>query len=41
MYGSVWIMFTLIVEMLILGHVVKTLHAQIGYGITAEQDVAD
>ena len=41
MYGALWIMFTLIVTMLIMGHVVKTLLSTTGYGLTAEQDIAD
>jgi len=41
MYGPVWIMFTLIVSLVVMSHLVRTLRAQTGYGIGAEQDIAD
>lgn len=41
LYGPLWIMFTLIVEMLIMGHIVKTLRANMGFGIGSSQDSAD
>ena len=41
MYGALWIMFTLIVALVVMSHLVKTLRNQIGYGIGSEQDLAD
>ena len=36
MYGPLWVMITIIVEMLVLGHLVRTLRAQIGYGVSSD-----
>ena len=36
LYGPLWIMITLIVELLILGHVSKLLKIELGMGMTAE-----
>ena len=41
MYGPLWIMLTLIVEIIVMSHLTKTLRAQIGYGIGSGQDVLD
>lgn len=32
-------MITIIIEMVVLGHMVRTLRAQIGYGISSEEEV--
>lgn len=41
MYGPLWIMFTLIVMLVVMGHLSKSLRVEIGYGIGAEQSLAD
>ena len=41
MYGALWIMFTLIVTLVVMSHLVKTLRSQAGYGEGSEQDLAD
>lgn len=32
LYGPIWIMFTLIIELLILGHVSNLLRIELGFG---------
>ena len=41
MYGPVWILFTMIVAIVVMSHLVKTLRSQAGYGEGSEQDLAD
>lgn len=41
LYGPFWIMITLIVELLIMGHVSKMLQIELGYGVNTEQAAAD
>ena len=41
MYGALWIMFTLIVALVVMSHLVKTLRSQAGYSEGSEQDLAD
>ena len=41
MYGPFWVMITIIIEMVVLGHLVRTLRAQIGYGISSDEEVKD
>ena len=41
MYGPLWIMFTLIVVIIINGHLVKLLRSSMGFGLGTEQDLAD
>ena len=40
MYGPLWVMFTLIVVLVVMSHLVKTLRTEAGYGV-AEKDSAD
>ena len=41
MYGPLWIMFTLIVSLVVMSHLIRSLRSQIGFGIGVEQDLAD
>ena len=36
MYGPLWIMFTLTIEILVLGHLVRTLRAHIGFAVSSD-----
>jgi len=43
LYGPIWIMFTLIIELLILGHVSNLLRIELGFGTqsTNDRDIVD
>jgi len=41
MYGPLWICITLIIEMLIIGHLSKMLNIELGWGASAELESAD
>lgn len=41
MYGPLWVMLTIIIEVLVASHLARTLKAQIAYGVSSEQDLLD
>ena len=41
MYGPLWIFFTIVVMLVVMSHLVRSLRAEIGFGESTEQDLAD